>query len=73
MFKLFIVVVLFVILYTLGSALFHMAKGKGDPERMVRALTWRIGLSFGLFALIAVAYFMGWIEPQQVEFLSTGE
>lgn len=73
MFKLFIVVVLIVILYTLGSALFHMAKGKGDPERVVRALTWRIGLSFALFVLIALAYFMGWIEPQQPGFLSGGE
>ncbi len=71
MFKLFIVAVLLVILYTLGSALFHMARGKGDPERVVRALTWRIGLSFALFLLIALAYFMGWIEPQPVEFLST--
>ncbi len=73
MFKLFIVVVLIVILFTLGSALFHMAKGKGDPQRVARALTWRIGLSVALFALIVLAYFMGWIEPQQVEFLSTGE
>ncbi len=69
MFKLFLVVVLFVILYMLGSALFFMAKGKGDPERVVKALTWRIGLSVALFALIAISYLMGWIEPQQVEFL----
>ncbi len=73
MFKLLLVVVLFVILYMLGSALFHMAKGKGDPERVVKALTWRIGLSVALFALIVVAYFMGWIEPQQVEFLQKSE
>lgn len=69
MFKLFIVLALFVILFTLGSALFHMARGKGDPARVVKALTWRIGLSFALFALIALAYYMGWIEPRPVEFL----
>ncbi len=73
MFKLFLVVVLFVILFMLGSALFHMGKGKGDPERVVKALTWRIGLSVALFALIAIAYFMGWIEPQPVEFLQKSE
>ncbi|MFK8029239.1 MAG: twin transmembrane helix small protein [Gammaproteobacteria bacterium] len=72
MFKLLIVLTLLVILFTLGSALFHMAKGKGDPERMVKALTWRIGLSFALFAVIALAYFMGWIEPQQPQFLREG-
>lgn len=73
MFKLFIVVVLLVILFSLGSALFHMARGKGDPQRVVRALTWRIALSVALFALIVLAYFMGWIEPNQVDFLSSGE
>ena len=72
MFKLFIVVVLLVILYSLGTALFHMARGKGDPQRVVRALTWRIALSVALFALIVLAYYMGWIEPNQVEFLSGG-
>ncbi len=73
MFKLFIVVVLFVILYSLGAALFHMARGKGDPSRVLRALTWRIALSVALFALIVLANYMGWIEPNQVEFLSGGE
>ena len=69
MFKLFLVLTLFVILYTLGSALFHMAKGEGNSTRMAKALSWRIGLSFALFAIIVLAYFMGWIEPQQPDFL----
>jgi hypothetical protein len=31
---------------------------------MVKALTWRIGLSVGLFVLLMVAYYEGWITPQ---------
>jgi hypothetical protein len=30
---------------------------------MVRALTWRIGLSIGLLLLMLVAGRMGWITP----------
>ena len=32
---------------------------------MVKALAWRIGLSVGLFVLLIVAYYQGWIAPQQ--------
>jgi hypothetical protein len=31
---------------------------------MVKALTWRIGLSVGLFVLLMVAYSRGWMHPQ---------
>ncbi|MEM7083404.1 MAG: twin transmembrane helix small protein [Pseudomonadota bacterium] len=69
MLKLFFIFVLLVILYTLGSALFHMARGKNDdPKRMVRALTWRIGLSVALFAMVVLAAYMGWIEPHPIDF-----
>jgi hypothetical protein len=30
---------------------------------MVKALTWRIGLSVGLFVLLMLAYYQGWISP----------
>jgi hypothetical protein len=33
---------------------------------MVKALAWRIGLSVGLFMLLIVAYYIGWIEPQRL-------
>jgi hypothetical protein len=32
---------------------------------MVKALTWRIGLSVGLFVLLIVGYYLGWITPQR--------
>ncbi len=58
-----IVLVLFAIIGSLGSALFQLSRGKGDSQKMLRALTWRIGLSVGLFLLLLVAWRMGIIRP----------
>ncbi|MCZ8130206.1 MAG: twin transmembrane helix small protein [Steroidobacteraceae bacterium] len=66
LFRLFVVVVLIAILISLGSALFHLSTGKGDSGKMVRALTWRIGLSVGLFLLLLFAWSQGWIQPHPV-------
>lgn len=67
-----VIVILFMvfILYSLGSALFFLVREKkgstSDSDRVVKALTWRIGLSLLLFALILLAYAMGWIVPHRV-------
>jgi Protein of unknown function (DUF2909) len=37
-----------------------------DAAHMVQALTWRIGLSVLLFALLFVAYGLGWVHPHGV-------
>jgi hypothetical protein len=63
LFKLIIVVTLLAILLSLGVALFHMTSGKGDSSKMLKALTWRIGLSVALFVILAVAGHEGWINP----------
>ena len=64
-FKYLIMLMLVLIIGSLGKALYHLsASGPGDSRKMVRALTWRIGLSVGLFALLMVAYHNGWISPQ---------
>lgn len=54
------------ILFALGSALYFLIQDKGDSERIVKALTWRIGLSFVLFILLMIAFAMGWIQPHAV-------
>ena len=41
--KILIIVTLFAIVFSLGSALFHMSRGKGDSKKMARALTIRVG------------------------------
>ncbi len=61
--KILIILFILVILYSLGSALIFLVRDHGDGDRMVRRLTWRIGLSLLLFLLLYGAYQMGWIEP----------
>ena len=64
-FKYLIVVLLSLILFSLGKALFHLTRPQPlDGSKMVKALAWRIGLSVGLFLLLMAAYFAGWITPQ---------
>ena len=58
---------LLLILISLGKALFHLTSSKAeDGAKMVKALAWRIGLSVGLFVLLIVAYYSGWIVPQHI-------
>lgn len=61
--KVLVVVVLLGIVFSLGSALFHLSRGKGDPKKMVRALTVRVGLSVALFILLMLAWYNGLITP----------
>ena len=64
--KILIVITLFAIVISLGSALFHLSRGKGDPKKMVRALTIRVGLSVALFILLMLAWYNGLISPHGV-------
>lgn len=61
--KIAVLVVFAAIVLSLGSALFHLSSGRGDPKKMVRALTVRIALSLGLFALLMLAWRAGLIAP----------
>lgn len=58
-----IIVFLLVILYTLGSSFFFMLKDKGKSDRMLKRLSWRIGLSLFLLLLLYAMFLLGWIEP----------
>jgi len=59
----FIIFVMMVILYSLGSGLYFLLNDKGQGNRTIKALSWRIGLSFGLFILLFVGFSLGWINP----------
>lgn len=54
------------IFFSLGSALFFLVNDKGDSDRIVKALTWRIGLSILLFVILFIAFALGWITPHQI-------
>jgi len=64
--KILIVLMLGVIIYCLGSGLFFLIKDDADSSRTVKALTWRIALSFCLFGFLFFSYYMGWITPHGV-------
>lgn len=65
--KVIIVLFLGFIFFSLGSALYYLVRGKrGDSDRIVKALTWRIGLSMVLFILLFIAFALGWIQPHSI-------
>lgn len=62
--RLLVIVMMLGILISLGTALFHLAKGDSDAK-MGRALTIRIALSLVLFLLLIVGWWTGVIVPNQ--------
>ena len=63
LFKIIVVVLLFVVIFSLGQALFYMVKDEGKSDRMVKALSWRIGLSVFIFILLLIGQATGLITP----------
>jgi hypothetical protein len=61
--KILIVVLLGCIVASLGKAMFHLSSGPEDSAKTVQALTFRIGLSIALFALLFIAWYAGGITP----------
>jgi hypothetical protein len=57
--KILVILFLLVILGSLASALYYLMRDKGQSDRTVRALTWRIGLSITLFVLLMAGYYTG--------------
>ena len=61
--KTVIIIVFLLIIASLGSALYQLFKHDKPPEQLVKALTWRIGLSMLLFLCLAVAVSTGSLKP----------
>lgn len=61
--KFIIIAFLLAILWTLASSFYFLVRDKGEGDRTVRRLTWRISLSLVLFILLYVFFRLGWIEP----------
>lgn len=62
--KIAVIVVLFVIAFSLFNALRSMVRNKdGDKERMVKLLGYRVAFSVVLLLLLGLAFAMGWIQP----------
>ncbi|WP_047550739.1 twin transmembrane helix small protein [Methylotenera sp. G11] len=65
LFKIVVVLALLVIIASLFSALYFLAKDKNGGARTVKALTLRIGFSIALFLLLLLGYYFGLIGPGQ--------
>lgn len=59
--KIIVLLLIIVILASLGSALYYLIKDQGKSDRVVKALTVRIGVSMLLFLSLMAAYYFGWI------------
>ncbi len=62
--KIVVLSFIFLILASLGSALYFMIKDKGTSSRTARALTWRVVFSITLFALLMLGFHFGVIPAK---------
>jgi hypothetical protein len=61
--KLFVLLTLGCIMASLAKALFHIGSGPDQSGQTLRALTWRISLSMGLFMLLMLGARLHLIVP----------
>ena len=61
--KTIIIIAMLLILIALGSGLVFLVRDGGKTKRPVKALSWRIGLSLGVFFFLFIAFRMHWIAP----------
>lgn len=62
-YKFVLLVLLLVVIFNLGQALYFMMVDKDDDRRTVWALTRRIALSLLFIAMVAFGIWMGWLQP----------
>jgi len=65
--KLLIIAFVLLILWNLGAGLYYMMVDKGKTDRTVKSLSWRIGLSVLLIALVIVGIYTGVIKPHGIQ------
>ncbi|MCH6573464.1 MAG: twin transmembrane helix small protein [Gammaproteobacteria bacterium] len=64
--RLLALIILLAIIISLGSALRYLVSDDEKTGRVLRMLTWRIGLSVGLFVLLMAAWYFGLIQPHGI-------
>jgi len=67
MFKILILINLALILLSLASGVFFLARDDGKSNRVVTSLTFRVALSFSLIALLLIGFFTGAIAPHSIQ------
>ena len=67
MFKVLVLINLGLILVSLCSGVFFLARDDGKTNRVVTSLTFRIALSFALVVLLVAGYLTGQIAPHPIQ------
>lgn len=62
--KVIVIGFLLAILYSLASSFYFLIHDKGEGDRTVRRLSWRVGLSLFLVLMLFAGFKLGWIEPR---------
>ncbi|MCW8935058.1 MAG: twin transmembrane helix small protein [Gammaproteobacteria bacterium] len=62
-FKIVLIVLLIFVFISLGTALYHLVNNKGNSDKLIKSLSWRIGLSAGIFILLLIGQALGLIQP----------
>ena len=65
-FKTIIVGLLLFVIFSMGQALTYLVKDEGKSDRVVNALTRRIGVSVLIFLLLLVPSALGLITPHGI-------
>ena len=65
--KILIVFVMFLIIASLGAALVYLLKDRNRSPRTVKALTFRISMSLGLFFLLLLGYQVGLLRTHGLQ------
>jgi hypothetical protein len=66
--KTLVVLMFLLILSALAMGLVSLIRDRGQTNRTVKALTWRIALSLTLFFLLILAFALGLIQPHSPGF-----
>jgi len=61
--KYLVVIILFVIIYNLFRAFYHLSSRKSSPKEVIKSLMIRVGLSIALFLSLLLASYVGLIKP----------
>ena len=61
--KIILLILLVLIIGSLGAGMYSLIKDRGETNRTVKFLTYRIILSIIAFIILVVSFLMGWIQP----------
>jgi len=69
--KAIIIIFMLTILYSLGSSFYFMSKDKGEGDRALKRLMWRVGLSIFLLLLLYIMFLLVSCQAYNVGFRAT--